>query len=340
MRTLCIAAVVFLVGAPGRTFAGSVCDSGITKATGKKVLCECGANARAEARGTTPDYTKCKSKFAAACSKAQSAGDCAYQTTSCAEKEAQVDLFVRENCATFESGICSARCLDLGANGCIVNTDCCGQLRCEQGSCQSCVTVGLPCDANSDCCEGNCVGPHGYKECVPSGVVGNACLPPNSCCSEDSLCCSGHCDNGVCFCFPPGSTCSDDRSCCGGKCNGGTCCKYSPADCTAGSECCSGVCTASQHCTCVPNGQTTFSVVNCCPSPTQTRSTGCDGGPPCRCCLTNGDSCTTIFGSYCCQDAGASECGPSGRCCLSAGAFCSAGYLCCSGTCDGTHHCT
>jgi len=73
---------------------GNKCDSGIEKATGKKVACACGIIAKG---GT--DTSKCTSKFAKSCAKAKKAGGCVVQTTSCNDKEAEADAFVAQHCA-------------------------------------------------------------------------------------------------------------------------------------------------------------------------------------------------------------------------------------------------
>jgi len=83
--------------------AGSKCDSGKTKATGKKISCKCGVHAKAQAKMTPPDpakLAKCESKFVASCTKAQNANDCVLQTETCAQKEAAADACVASNCAS------------------------------------------------------------------------------------------------------------------------------------------------------------------------------------------------------------------------------------------------
>jgi hypothetical protein len=95
MRKLSIAlAVMFAVGASGMAFAQSACDSGITKAAGKKVACKDGVISKAQKSGGAPDpakLTKCEDKFTKACTKAQAKADCAVQTGSCASIEADAD---------------------------------------------------------------------------------------------------------------------------------------------------------------------------------------------------------------------------------------------------------
>jgi len=98
MRKLSIAlalAVMFAVGASGTAFAqASACDSGITKAAGKKVACKDGVISKAQKSGGVPDpakLTKCEDKFNKACTKAQGKADCVVQTGSCASIEADAD---------------------------------------------------------------------------------------------------------------------------------------------------------------------------------------------------------------------------------------------------------
>ena len=102
MRKLSIAlglAVLFAMGASGNAFAqASACDSGITKAAGKKVACKDGVFSKAQKSGGVPDAAKlqkCQDKFNKACVKAQGKGDCVVQTGTCAQIEADADT-----CAT------------------------------------------------------------------------------------------------------------------------------------------------------------------------------------------------------------------------------------------------
>ena len=99
MRVMAIGAIlVFSVALGGfAQAAGSRCDSGITKAAGKKVDCKAKVNSTAQKKGTTPDSTKlgkCETKFTKSCTKAQAAGDCGVQTQSCAAIEAEADACV------------------------------------------------------------------------------------------------------------------------------------------------------------------------------------------------------------------------------------------------------
>ena len=99
MRTIAISAMLISVLAAAPVFAAgpSKCDSGVTKAAGKKVSCKAGVNANAQKKGTTPDSVKlqkCTDKFTKACSKAKSAGDCMAQTQPCSAVELEADSCV------------------------------------------------------------------------------------------------------------------------------------------------------------------------------------------------------------------------------------------------------
>jgi putative N-acetylmannosamine-6-phosphate epimerase len=77
--------------------AASKCDSGVTKAEGKKIACKLGVYAKAEQKGEAVDTTKlqkCTDKFTKSCTKAQSAADCSAQTQTCAADEAEADACV------------------------------------------------------------------------------------------------------------------------------------------------------------------------------------------------------------------------------------------------------
>jgi len=82
----------------GGVAQASKCDSGITKAEGKKVACKTSVNGGAQSKGTTPDSTKlqkCTDKFTKSCNKAVTAGDCtAAQNTNCNADEAEADACV------------------------------------------------------------------------------------------------------------------------------------------------------------------------------------------------------------------------------------------------------
>jgi hypothetical protein len=85
------------VATGGTALAQSKCDSGLTKAAGKKVACKAGVIAKAQGKGTTPDgakLAKCEAKYLKACNKAVAKADCSGQTQNCAQIEAEVDACV------------------------------------------------------------------------------------------------------------------------------------------------------------------------------------------------------------------------------------------------------
>jgi hypothetical protein len=96
MRAAVVAAVLALM-VGGSALAQSKCDSGVTKAAGKKVACKASVISKAQKKGTTPDsakLAKCEDKFTKACTKAKSAADCSAQPQSCAAIEAEADTCV------------------------------------------------------------------------------------------------------------------------------------------------------------------------------------------------------------------------------------------------------
>jgi len=89
--------LAFAVASGGVALAQSKCDSGVTKAAGKKCACKAGIVAKAQGKGTTPDGTKlakCEAKFLKACNKAKDKNDCVVQTGTCESVEAKVDACV------------------------------------------------------------------------------------------------------------------------------------------------------------------------------------------------------------------------------------------------------
>ena len=106
MRAAVIAAVLSLM-VGGTALAQSKCDSGVTKAAGKKVACKASAIAKAQKKGMATDpakLSKCEDKFTKACNKAKSAADCVAQTQSCTAVEDEVDSCVTTISAASPSG--------------------------------------------------------------------------------------------------------------------------------------------------------------------------------------------------------------------------------------------
>jgi hypothetical protein len=88
----------------GTAQAVSKCDSALSKAAGKEVGCRCSAYSKADKKGGSPDFSKC-TKFAAACAKAQTAGDCSvFAATNCGSKQTQADNAAAAVCNGSPSG--------------------------------------------------------------------------------------------------------------------------------------------------------------------------------------------------------------------------------------------
>jgi len=100
MRLVAIGAMLtFAVATGGMALAQSKCDSGMTKAAGKKAACKAGVVAKGQSKGTAPDsakLAKCETKYNKACTKAQAKGYCSAQTQTCAQVEAEVDACVTD----------------------------------------------------------------------------------------------------------------------------------------------------------------------------------------------------------------------------------------------------
>ena len=71
-----------------------MCNAAVTKALGKKMACRLAQYAQGQKKGVAPDATKLAardSKFAAACTKANSKGVCEAGHADCAGKESAAD---------------------------------------------------------------------------------------------------------------------------------------------------------------------------------------------------------------------------------------------------------
>src|SRR5215831_10044883 len=92
-----VVSIVWLLCGSGASAAGSKCDSGVTKAAGKKVQCITGAIASGQSKGVPPSAKKvlaCQNGFNKACTKAKGDGDCVHQTETCAQEEANAETSV------------------------------------------------------------------------------------------------------------------------------------------------------------------------------------------------------------------------------------------------------
>ncbi len=146
-------------------------------------------------------------------------------------------------------------CLDISSQGgtpraCGCNADCCADLTCgPNGRCCIPPTSTQGCQANSDCCGGQCY-PGG--SCIPPAAAGSVAL--GATCNYPSECAGGGCDNHVC-CVPQPSQgakggCRTTADCCGQlTCLQGGCCLSPGQDnCNANADCCSGICGGDGHC--------------------------------------------------------------------------------------------
>jgi hypothetical protein len=95
-----------VLGTGAWALAASKCDSGVAKAAGKLVACECGVYSKNFAKGTGTDTTTCQSKFGSACSKAKGKGDCVVFAAagSCTAKLNQANSDAASLCNASPSG--------------------------------------------------------------------------------------------------------------------------------------------------------------------------------------------------------------------------------------------
>ncbi|HLB40580.1 MAG TPA: hypothetical protein VJJ83_02215, partial [Candidatus Babeliales bacterium] len=132
-----------------------------------------------------------------------------------------------------EMGICAPCTIGNAGAFCASDLACCGANVClgntgSGGTCGTCITPGLSCTTNDDCCEGVCSpagvcalisGPcQAANECLSNNCTGGSCgcNPAANPCEQNSDCCSGlTCTNYVCnTCAPLGSLCTQDSDCC------------------------------------------------------------------------------------------------------------------------------
>jgi hypothetical protein len=65
-------------------------------------------------------------------------------------------------------GMCAPACVSNGVS-CTADTDCCSGLLCDNGQCATCRSTGGSCTTNGECCSGNCSG----GTCRPTGTGPN-----------------------------------------------------------------------------------------------------------------------------------------------------------------------
>ena len=190
----------------------------------------------------------------------------------------------------------------------------------------SCVGRGGACANESDCCEGPCEGGLCTTgSCAADGVT----------CGVAGDCCSGACGAGnVCVprtpqCAANGQACGGSGDCCSGNCDGAVCapgagCSNTGAVCAASTDCCSGNCANEAGTPC------TGGSCNCAPPPACAAES--------EACSSDGECCNGLCdrpggGDGTCADIGA--CLPAGEPCGTEGLSGS----CCSTVClntDGT----
>ncbi len=217
----------------------------------------------------------------------------------------------------------------------------CASLSCnESGHCAAdnpptpCSVWGTNCNANNDCCSGQCISGKCDNFVATCRVIGDACTSDLDCCTNppNQRSCVKVGDISRClasYCRSANDVCAADADCCQGTCTNSRCAPATSVNCTthgyvcsSDSECCSGRCvkTSNNGSTCAaidgcqPLSESCFSNTDCC-------SGGCfDPG------LNNGKRCGTT----------------SPLLCLAQGEFCSsglaAGLSCCTST--GSTACT
>src|SRR5215208_2175543 len=130
---------------------------------------------------------------------------------------------------------CNGNCVNLQRNerhcGSCFHRCAAGE-ECVEGVCTSpCVSNGLSCRGDSECCSSIC---DEFGTCV-------SCRSNGGSCAAGETCCSGNCANGTC-CGSSGGSCNVDRQCCSGLlCDtNGKCatCRSTGGSCSANSECC------------------------------------------------------------------------------------------------------
>ena len=224
-------------------------------------------------------------------------------------------------CVSGGEGVC---CADGNSSTCVVGAQCCTQAQCN---------------ANQDCCDGQCVNTNTDREnCGACEVICE--FPVNPC--RGVACVNGSCQESN---LPDGTDCEfleNSGVCCGGSCAfGDECC--SNAQCGSGNSCCGGQCFNT-----TTNFDRCGSCTNVCP---QDRATACVGGacvcgsvPVCApnefCCPDGCFDLDTNFGhcgtcGIACPATRANNC-TDGQCRCGSGSQCGETETCCNGQCVDT----
>ena len=180
LETTADAAVDDLRGTTPAAPTPSRCDAGVTKAVAKKVRCKLQVFAMAQRTGAPANgtrLTRCEDKFAAACSRARSRGDCQAQTATCAALETRADAAIDE-------------------------------LRRASTSTTTTTTTSTTLDPLRPCGEdpdGTCGGACERGDCVRHSLSGT-CVCSRPCGRDPDGTCGGICD------FYPAEYCDEDQA--------------------------------------------------------------------------------------------------------------------------------
>ena len=166
-----------------------------------------------------------------------------------------------------------------------------------------CFTLGTACNANGDCCSGDCTN---HVCILPK------CTSDGQGCSSDGACCSLSCVGGTCGAL--NTTCSTIGNACGGTTPDG-----GPEKACCSNFCIAGQCQQPSYCS--QAGDTCATAADCCSQVctiTGTQALGICGPPPsgpASCSMPDGTLCagTTADGGIVIQDGGVPACG--GSCC-------------------------
>ena len=220
---------------------------------------------------------------------------------------------VEDDATPAEDAPAAALC-HTGGYSCTDGVPCCGDQKCESGTCKptsgtQCLGFGGNC-AKSGCCQGyTCTKYAVGSRCA----IAATCTKEGAACADSGNCCGGlTCRGGVCApplrqtgCKVIGETCGSTQTCCPSTpyCQSMACClpsDWSNLSCGKNSDCCSGLC---------KGGLCLIS----------------DLGGPC----TFDADCGQTYNS----PITAPQCGSQKTCCVPKDGTCSAPSDCCSGTC-------
>uniref|UniRef100_A0A1B6DZN5 Uncharacterized protein n=1 Tax=Clastoptera arizonana TaxID=38151 RepID=A0A1B6DZN5_9HEMI len=213
---------------------------------------------------------------------------------------------------------------------CKKDEDCCGTLKCENGTCQ-CSDYGETCHSDRDCCRDKTGD---VPRCI-HGVCRKPCYNLNSMCKHNSDCCSSYnCEEGLCkeYCKRASLPCKSTADCCDGVCGEKSLCqKKSPClklgtKCKKGEQCCLDFCwKGTCQVPCTPIGKICSEDTGDC----------CDGGY-CVNKVCRKKPCTSVRNHCSDDDECCSDYCDEGICkykCLPEKHSCYSNEACCSGVC-------